>query len=1330
MNISKLTSVILAAMMTATAVPFNETTVPYNSFTSYAVEADEEEVIAEQELLGSGECGENLIWEVFKEESVLVISGTGAMTNWETPDAAPWAEFNDFIEMIVIREDVEAISKNCFSGINFNCVIYFDGNNCSIPDVEGAIPSDYYIVCNQNSTAHAYAEKYGIECSVSDDYTEQEFLGSGICGEDVYWMLEYDGWLTIYGEGEMDSYESADAAPWAVYSEDITNIVIESNIKSIGENCFDMCPNLFEATFYNPNCRIPDSETAIPAELITGFNGSTAQVYAEKYGKEYIEIISEIAFGFCGENAEWHIYSDTYFEVIGKGAMDSYEDFSITPWAEYVDAVTVINIHDSIDCIGKNTLGGFTNVDWVIIDNPDCIIPDCETAIPENAIISGYEGSTAQAYAEKYGRVFSPYEVDDDYTDDEYIDDDYVSESGMLGEDTYWSCNYSYLHIGGEGTVDGYEDAYDAPWADYSDTVDYIDIGEFVTAVGDNLFGSCSNASCIRFLNPDCVIPDSETAIPDYVVINGYSGSTAEAYAEKYGREFNNIGMEIVSGTLGDNIEWELRDNGKLILSGEGDMIDFDGANPWGEYASMIQHVDFSEEITSIGDYAFYGCENLKNAALTSVIGAHAYEGCKNLDSYSYYGEPDVDEIKDYAFSGCENLYGIDISNPDCVIADSPNVFHKNTSLTGYVGSTLEAYAEKYGREFHDIETYYDRPDDDYTDDDYFGVSIIDEGMCGENLIWKLTEVGGLYISGSGEMTDFESFEDTPWASYGDFVTMIGIDMNVDSIDAEAFSDFDNLSIASFDSVDCYIPMEESVLPVKEFIMCCENSTAKAYADMFGIETFILSGDETTDKEFTWSCNEDGDIFYITGYGDMPDYALGERPWEDVLAQIKYVYFYGSITSIGKNAFAGCENLKFVDIDEKIKFIDKDAFKGCDNLETLNFHSNYTCEIYDSADTIPANTVIIAHECTPAYEYAEKYGHEHYRISDKPVFSFASGSFGEGFTWKVYDEFNQLFISGTGAMPEWETSADAPWAGYFDLIEMVIFDENIDSIPANVFEGIEDNNPIIYFYNENCMVPDIEGSIPADSFVYCVENSPVHLYAEKYGLRYALIDAPYRPDAPEDIKTDDTLENSGSSNAEDFTWSCNEDGDIFYITGYGDMPDYAEGERPWEDVLDQIEYVYFYGNITSIGKNAFAGCENLKFVDIDEKIEFIGENAFKGCINLETLNFHGNYICEIYDSADTIPAHTTIIAHAGTPAQDYADKYSMTYYGIAGDANCDGKVSIADATAIFQSLGNPDKYALSDEGKNNADVADKGNGITVEDAILIQKYDAREVSAL
>ena len=66
---------------------------------------------------------------------------------------------------------------------------------------------------------------------------------------------------------------------------------------------------------------------------------------------------------------------------------------------------------------------------------------------------------------------------------------------------------------------------------------------------------------------------------------------------------------------------------------------------------------------------------------------------------------------------------------------------------------------------------------------------------------------------------------------------------------------------------------------------------------------------------------------------------------------------------------------------------------------------------------------------------------------------------------------------------------------------------------------------------------------------------------------------------------------------------------------------------------------------------------------------------------------------------------------------------------LYGDANCDGKVTIADSTAILQSLGNPDKYGLSDEGTANADV-DGVKGITAADAIAIQKLDAKLISSL
>lgn len=58
---------------------------------------------------------------------------------------------------------------------------------------------------------------------------------------------------------------------------------------------------------------------------------------------------------------------------------------------------------------------------------------------------------------------------------------------------------------------------------------------------------------------------------------------------------------------------------------------------------------------------------------------------------------------------------------------------------------------------------------------------------------------------------------------------------------------------------------------------------------------------------------------------------------------------------------------------------------------------------------------------------------------------------------------------------------------------------------------------------------------------------------------------------------------------------------------------------------------------------------------------------------------------------------------------------------LDGDANEDGLVDIADATAIIQHIGNPDKYALTLQGEVNADCHNTGDGITGNDALEIQQ---------
>jgi len=56
---------------------------------------------------------------------------------------------------------------------------------------------------------------------------------------------------------------------------------------------------------------------------------------------------------------------------------------------------------------------------------------------------------------------------------------------------------------------------------------------------------------------------------------------------------------------------------------------------------------------------------------------------------------------------------------------------------------------------------------------------------------------------------------------------------------------------------------------------------------------------------------------------------------------------------------------------------------------------------------------------------------------------------------------------------------------------------------------------------------------------------------------------------------------------------------------------------------------------------------------------------------------------------------------------------------ISGDANCDNKLDMSDAVLIMQTIANPSKYKLTEQGSKNADM--DGDGITSGDALAIQK---------
>lgn len=69
------------------------------------------------------------------------------------------------------------------------------------------------------------------------------------------------------------------------------------------------------------------------------------------------------------------------------------------------------------------------------------------------------------------------------------------------------------------------------------------------------------------------------------------------------------------------------------------------------------------------------------------------------------------------------------------------------------------------------------------------------------------------------------------------------------------------------------------------------------------------------------------------------------------------------------------------------------------------------------------------------------------------------------------------------------------------------------------------------------------------------------------------------------------------------------------ITGEGVMP----GRAPWKDYADQVENLFFDGNIYTVQAGAFRDCRNLKEIQFSSALSEIGEYAFAGCTSIEEI---------------------------------------------------------------------------------------------------------------
>lgn len=120
------------------------------------------------------------------------------------------------------------------------------------------------------------------------------------------------------------------------------------------------------------------------------------------------------------------------------------------------------------------------------------------------------------------------------------------------------------------------------------------------------------------------------------------------------------IATDIAEWEVTDDIIATLDENGILTISGTGDIPNY--KNIGGDKENDIVKVVIKSEITSIGNYAFDDCENLKtiefeNNSQLNSIGDCAFCNCENLENIQIPSS--VTSIGYGVFFGCENLKNI-----------------------------------------------------------------------------------------------------------------------------------------------------------------------------------------------------------------------------------------------------------------------------------------------------------------------------------------------------------------------------------------------------------------------------------------------------------------------------------------------------------------------------------------------------------------------------------------------------------------------------------------------------------------------------------------------